>query len=225
MPPAPTRYHTLLDALQRPPDAPDVALPKAEVPTWHSKLLAALQGATGLPLTDPSNYQRGGEELDRWSAGGELATMALPAAAIVRKLLVADPEVLKAGYTATKSLSALERDALTKAGTGVRVGRLSEVDDMLTREPELAQRVYERFTPAREAMRTKYGDRVTLYRAQGPERTPGKATLNYASKAGAEQFLEPGRKLVAHDVDVNDIFAIHNPTGEYEEYVVLTKKR
>jgi hypothetical protein len=44
--------------------------------------------------------------------------------------------------------------------------------------------------------------------------------LNYASKAGAEKFMEPGRELVAHPINVDDILAVHNPTGEYEEFVV-----
>ena len=74
----PSWRDALLGGLRPPPSSAGLpAIPKAPEPTTLGKLLAVLQGATGLPLTDPGNYERGGEDLDRYAAGGELASMLL----------------------------------------------------------------------------------------------------------------------------------------------------
>lgn len=61
--------------LRKPPRPPNVPLPKAPEPSWFDKVLATVQGVSGLPLTDPANYERGGESLDRYTAAGELGQM------------------------------------------------------------------------------------------------------------------------------------------------------
>lgn len=86
--------------LRRPPPAPDVPYPKQDEPTWFDKALATIQGVTGLPLTSPENYQSGGDMLDRWSAGGEMAAMLMGPLAAMGVLAKAGKGAALAGESA-----------------------------------------------------------------------------------------------------------------------------
>lgn len=64
--------------LKRPPRAPDVALPKDPFPGWFAKLMAGVEGATGIPIgPNPEHYETGGENLQGYSDLGELGSMLL----------------------------------------------------------------------------------------------------------------------------------------------------
>lgn len=96
------------------------------------------------------------------------------------------------------------------------------------------QQLYDTFEPTRDVLRQKYGDNVTLYRAQGAERVTdlkagefgAKNVLNYASRELAEKYLgqsgKAGRQLASKQVPVDDIVAVYSGKGG-DAYIVLNR--
>ena len=159
-------------------------------------------------------------------------------------MLKPDTEILDLARKDTEALPSTLRMPLDDAVKGVVVGASSPVDQMAHTKPERFAALYDAFANTREALRRKYGDTITLYRAQGSGReaaveswdTTPKAVLNYASKENAKRYMEKGRKLVSREVSVDDIVAVYSPSsghnalgesktikGHYEEYVVRAK--
>ncbi len=127
---------------------------------------------------------------------------------------------------------------------GVFVGSPSGTDWLIENRPDEARAMYAAFEPVRAKLRAKYGDTITLWRAQGSgeesaTRGGRKMTLNYASQQEARRYIrkervydrnlghkvydKPGRQLTARRVNVEDIVAVNHPgkSGGYEEYIVL----
>ena len=158
MPTPAARYQAVLDQLRQeeigtpaarrwltpPPSTEGLpSVPKAPRPGWDSKLLALVQGATGLPLTDTENYEQGGESLDRYVAGGELAAMLLgPIGIGMAKMKKLPPltreelEVLVAdtGKTPKRPREMPNRDEYTKAHKVIRYEPEGPVTETYRRE-------------------------------------------------------------------------------------------
>ena len=156
-------------------------------------------------------------------------------------MLNPDTEILDLARKDTEALPSTLRMPLDDAVKGVVVGASSPVDQMAHTKPERFAALHDAFANTREALRRKYGDTITLYRAQGSGKeaavaswdTTPKAVLNYASRENAKRYVEKGRKLVSRNVRVDDIVAVYSPAsgynalGEskalkehYEEYIV-----
>jgi len=112
--------------------------------------------------------------------------------------------------------------AIVDAAVGAAHNSETAVDDVMAgRNPKVTpQQFYDAFSKTREALRKKFGDTITLFRAQGKQR--GKPTQNWATtKAYAEQF---GKNVVSKEVPIDDVLAVNvGPSGKYHEVIVGKK--
>lgn len=115
-------------------------------------------------------------------------------------------------------------DAINEAAAGVYYNQDTAVDDIVAgKNPSLSRDAFrEAFAATREALRRQFGDTVTLYRAQGQQKT--KPTQNWAStRSYAEQF---GDRVEERSIPVDDILAVNvGARGRYEELIVETRPK
>lgn len=158
-----------------------------------------------------------------------------------------DPDILQVAKSDTAGLDDFLKDKLKSDARGVVVGAADNVDRFLDKEYgkswglEYARKtnpaahegvdLYNSYEKTREAIRSKYGDTITLWRAnpKGEKarlnswETTGKNTLKYASQQEAKRYMEQGRELTAKAIPVDDILAVFSPNGKYEEFIVINR--
>jgi len=122
-------------------------------------------------------------------------------------------------------------DLRTEIGTDIfiqPVGMQDSLDIIFDKkaDPEKAKGLYDSFSRTREHLRRKYGDTVTLYRAQGDtDAISNKNVLNFATEEMASKFLdEKGeRRLIKEDVPIEDIVGVVVEGKNYHEFKVLNR--
>lgn len=104
--------------------------------------------------------------------------------------------------------------ALSNAAFGTQNAAETEVDKLYRTNPG---KLYNRFNATREALRSKFGNTMKLYRAEGKQMD--KPTKNWATtRAYAAQF---GSKIIERDVPIDEIIAVNvDPVGNYHEMIV-----
>jgi hypothetical protein len=178
------------------------------------------------------------------SAGSETPVAARPVAGETpnnRNLIKPDSTILEQARRESDALDPRLKLDLTEDVKGSVIGAASSVDRMAATQPDRFKALYDSFSGTRDLLRQKYGETITLWRAQGSG-TEGKlgdwvdvpkSTLNFASKETAKKFMEGGRKLIRREIPVDDVVAVFNPgtaenmLGEtvklrrhYEEFIV-----
>jgi hypothetical protein len=104
--------------------------------------------------------------------------------------------------------------AINNAAMGTLNASMTDVDRFVS-GPRGAE-MYSAFAPTREALRSRFGDTMTLYRAEG--RQMPKPTQNWATtREYAEQF---GRNVVERKISVDNIVAVNVGGGNYHEIIV-----
>ncbi len=111
------------------------------------------------------------------------------------------------------------------------VGMQDSLDEMfdvsfkpnpLGENPMTPEKIYNNYSGARDHLRAKYGDAVTLYRAQGSEDLiPNKNVLNFATEDFAKNFLHDGTVMVEKQVPIEDIVGVAAREDGYHEFKVL----
>lgn len=117
---------------------------------------------------------------------------------------------------------------------GVRIQILEEQDSLdvmfdesftpnpLSKDPLTPEKIYNNYAKTREHIRSKYGDTITLYRAQGTELLiENKNVLNFATEEFAGQFLRDDRSMISREVPVEDIVGVVINEEGYHEFKVL----
>lgn len=129
------------------------------------------------------------------------------------------PETVLAAYNDTMRNRAAY-DAINAAADGVQMDALTSVDKIMLDQSSAisSKEFYDNYSNTREALRSQFGDKMRLFRAEGKQRK--KPTKNWATTdAFARQF---GANVVSADVPVDSVVAVNvGPTGNYHELIVV----
>lgn len=110
-------------------------------------------------------------------------------------------------------------DAIMDAAVGSGFNEDTAVDDIMEGRSRtvLPWQLYHNFDATRGALRSQYGDTVTLFRATGKQKP--KATTNWATtREYAAQF---GNDIESRQVPIDDVIAVNvGLSGDYHEIVV-----
>lgn len=140
------------------------------------------------------------------------------------------PDIVDSAKADRKKLSKEAEDDLHKSEMGIFKGQMTPLDRQVSKSDE----IYKAFEATRKLLRDKFGDTITLYRAEHVDEADrrveegSKTTLNWASKPQAELFLDEQfgkREIISKEIPVDDIVAVNVGTkGKYEEFVVVNRE-
>jgi len=167
-----------------------------------------------------------GNELRHWMRLVEATDddPALPPKAKAREFR-ATPDLLDIAVADTEASE--HRHVMAADAHGVVVGALRQLDRQVKYGVHTLDDVAKDWSKTHEFIRTKYGDRVILYRADAPakDHNPGTLTLYFASKKMADRYNGAGRVAKPYFVNTADIVAVHaRPNGYYEVIVRRSKE-
>ena len=83
--------------------------------------------------------------------------------------------------------------------------------------------VREAYEPVRQLLRSRFGDKVTLYRftdTEAEQTYKDKSTQLFTSVSMARNFAQEGRRLDAVEVNIDDIIAVPAGKIDYHEFIV-----
>jgi hypothetical protein len=133
-------------------------------------------------------------------------------------------DIIPVAQREAQGLSGLVRNAIGMDVNGVRPGFLRELDRDIQQGLYSAQDIANSFPQTRQLIRDRYGDTVTLYRANpvDPEALAGETplTVYMGDKAFVDRFAQNGRVVQPYDVNVDDILALNSPYEGYNEFIV-----
>ena len=110
--------------------------------------------------------------------------------------------------------------AITDTAMGVHYNAETPIDAIMRgQNPDIsAEQFYNTFADTREAMRAQYGDKVTLYRAQGAQRQ--KPTTFWATTREFAESFGP-KNVVSREVPIDEVIAVNvGLRGNYHEVIV-----
>lgn len=158
------------------------------------------------------------------------------------------PDEVRVALEATEAMPDLGKYSLREAAEGVVPGAQTRVDRIFDKNAGMdpgakdsfadyvrerakseAADIYHSYDKLREMLRSEYGDRIPLFRAESPNKIGNKNTLNFMdTREGARKYVRQGsepkeRVLVAKMVPIEDIAAVH-ARGAYREFVVFNRE-
>lgn len=191
-------------------DAP-VVEPRQEMIAEHRRLVAVLRSPTH--EDDKREAVRQAAELKEYEDGG--AQHEAPAA-------VFDDALLDIAKRDTRNAPALIGYAMEGDAQGVIPGRLRELDRSIKKGRFTEDEVAAAWKATRDELRHRYGDRLTLYRADAPEslHNPETLTVYMADEATAKKYANNGRVAKPFTVPTDDVLAVYaRPSGYFEAIV------
>lgn len=109
--------------------------------------------------------------------------------------------------------------AIADASNGVWFDQETAIDDIVRgRNPNISfAQLYNSFSNTREALRSKFGNTIRLFRAEGKQKA--KPTQNWATtEEYARQF---GNNVISKDIPIDNIIAVNvGLSGNYHELIV-----
>ena len=139
--------------------------------------------------------------------------------------VVFDEELLSVARAETKAMRGIARYTLEGDSQGVIPGRARQLDREMARGLYTEQDLADEFAQTREMIRARYGDTVTLWRADAPaaQHSADTRTVYMADQATAEKYASNGREAKPYQVSVDDILAVYaRPSGYFE---VIARKQ
>lgn len=113
-------------------------------------------------------------------------------------------------------------DEISDAAMGVEYDADTSIDKIMNGENKeiTPSRLYSTFDKTRKALSDLYGEKITLYRAEGMQKS--KSTKNWIStEEGAKQY---GENIIKKEIVIDDIVAVNTGlSGKYEEFIVSEK--
>jgi hypothetical protein len=136
--------------------------------------------------------------------------------------VVFDQALLEVAKRDTAGLQGMASYDLQEDVQGVLSGKPRALDRSLQKGLYTEDDIAQAFQGTRDALRQRYGDRITLWRADAPEkqRNADTRTVLMADQSTAQKFANNGREAKAYSVPVDDVLAINAlPNGYYEAVV------
>jgi Large polyvalent protein associated domain 22 len=134
-------------------------------------------------------------------------------------LVVFDEALLEVAKRDTAALRGMASYDLQEDVQGVLPGKLRALDRSLQKGLYTEDDIAQAFQSTRDALRQRYGERLTLWRADAPEaeQNADTRTVFMADENTARKFAENGREAKAYSVSVDDVLAVNAlPNGYYE---------
>ena len=133
-----------------------------------------------------------------------------------------DDALLDQAIEDLKSLDAVARSNVQSDAHGVIPGKQRQFDVGLARGDYTEADVQRAFAPTLDAIRSRFGDVVTLWRADAlaSEKTSNTLTVYMAGEDMARRFATNGREAKPYSISVDDILMVYaKPSGYYEVIV------
>ena len=133
-----------------------------------------------------------------------------------------DDELLSVARRETQALQGVFKYDLEEDAQGVLPGKPRMLDRRLARGDYTEQQIADEYRATREMMRARYGDTVTLWRADAPDgqKNQETRTVYMADEATAKKFATKGRTANPYRVKVDDVLAVFAKSSGYYEAVV-----
>lgn len=136
--------------------------------------------------------------------------------------IVVDQQLLDVGLSDTKKAPSSFIYDMQQDSQGVRPGKLTQINDALVKGEYTLKDISANWKDTRNLLRSRYGDNLTLYRADAPasEHTEDTQVVYAGDKSLAAKFATNGRKVVELNVPVNDVIAMYVTPSDYYEFVI-----
>jgi hypothetical protein len=184
--------------------------------TWASAFYTAYGSRLG--LTAEQFFQRYPLRILGAAPGQQTGVLNAPGSPAA----VFDDELLSVAVRETEALQDFLKYDLQEDAQGVRPGKLRALDRSLEQGTYTEADVAQAFQGTRELLRQRYGERLTLWRADAPEneRSPSTRTVFMADERTARRFAANGRQALPYSVSVDDVLAVNALRNGYYEVIV-----